>query len=483
MSNQRSVLPSVRALTNEALAQLSLTGTDAEALTSLVAAAVDDAVDHAYLPGEEGSIKLVIHEQHGKLEIRVRDYGMPQDVEALEARLHGSDQNSATLFGCHTAGLVDEMHWLAFGPQGKALQLHKWLHTASVAEGAEAASLAPFQEDAPLAPEQEYVVRRMRPEEAIEVSQLMYRTYGSTYFNADIYYPQRVAAQNANGSTISFVAQAADGTIAGHHALEMNQAGPIAESGQAAVDPAHRGRGLLNRLKNLAYEEARRRDLTGCYGDAVSVHTITQQSNRNHGGCLTCVDLAISPKTEVFRGFALEQPQRVTCLMYFHWLKPAVPRTIYVPARHQEIVSTIYENLGCACPIGEARAPFGQGTLAVKVSRGAAGGSIRVDRLGADTVRAVQQAKRDLLDHALAEVVFVDLPLQDSGTPHVAEALEGEGFGLAGVAPHFSPGGDLLRLIYLVHPLVREPIKTLAGFETRLVDYALADQTRVRATV
>ncbi len=37
----------------------------------------------------------------------------------------------------------------------------------------------------------------MRPEDAVGISQLMYRAYGGSYFNADVYYPERVAAQNA----------------------------------------------------------------------------------------------------------------------------------------------------------------------------------------------------------------------------------------------------------------------------------------------
>src|SRR3990172_3865383 len=102
------------------------------------------------------------------------------------------------------------MHWVAYGPEGKALQLLKWLHVTDVTQQAKAETIEPFRDDAPLAPDQQYVVRRLLGAEAVQVSQLMYRTYGGTYFNRDVYYPERVAAQNANGSVISFVAQAED---------------------------------------------------------------------------------------------------------------------------------------------------------------------------------------------------------------------------------------------------------------------------------
>lgn len=482
VSNESRVLGGARALVGETLRQLPLPPGQASELEALVVGALQDAIEHAYRQGEQGSIKLTIREQEGKLEITVRDYGIPRDVELLERQLH-SPQAARTLFGCATTGLVDEVHWLAFGPEGKALQIRKWLHVTHVAQQSATASIAPFRDDAPLAPEQSYEIRRLRADEAVQVSQLMYRAYGNTYFNSDVYYPERVAAQNAAGSVVSIVAQAADGSIVGHYALEMNQGGPVAETGQAVVDPAHRGRGLLNRMKEVVLVEAKKSDLVGWYADAVAVHTLTQKSNVDHGGCLTGVDLGISPKTEEFKGIAAAQPQRVTCLLYFHWLSPPIERTVHAPERHREMIAEIYRRLGCPVQFATAASPIGHGTLSVRMESGAARGVLRVEQLGADTVHAVRHATRDLAERSGAAVVFVELPLADPGTPLVAELLEAEGFGFAGVAPHFSERGDLLRLVYLVEPLQREPIKTYDEPAACLVEYALADQIRVRAAL
>ena len=92
-------------------------------------------------------------------------------------------------------------------------------------------------------------------------------------------------------------------------------------------------------MKDLSLEEARQRSLFGWYADAVAVHKLTQKSNVDHGGHLTGADLGIAPQSERFRGFG-EQPQRVTCLLYFHWLK-APPRRLYLPERHQAMVENL----------------------------------------------------------------------------------------------------------------------------------------------
>ena len=363
------------------------------------------------------------------------------------------------------------------------MQIRKWLHVTHVAQQAKSEAIAPFREDAALAPDQTYEIRRLREDEAVQVSQLMYRAYGNTYFNSDVYYPERVAAQNESGAVKSIVAQAADGSIVGHYALEKNQEGPVAETGQAVVDPAHRGRGLLSRMKEAVLAEAQQSNLVGWYADAVAVHTMTQKSNADHGGHLTGVDLGISPKTEEFKGIAAEQPQRVTCLLYFHWLTPPVERTVHAPERHRKIIAEIYERLGSPVQFAAGASPSGHGTLTVRMESNAARGMLRADAIGADTIHAVRHATRDLVERSGAAVVFVDLPLADPATPLVAESLEAEGFGFAGVAPHFSTRGDLLRLVYLVEPLEREPIKTYDEPAARLVEYALADQIRVRVSL
>ena len=480
--NDPAALASVQAFTEATLGQLPLPTDDAQRIGVLVLAAISDAIAHAYPAGETGQIKLVIREVAGKLEIRVRDFGLPQAVGQMEARLQSGESLRAWLRSAQQTNLVDEIHWLAFGPQGKALQLVKWLHNASVVECSPVAEIPPAPTAVPLAPPQPYEVRRLLPAEATQVSQLMYRTYGSTYFNADVYYPERIASLNQQQTVLSVVAVAADGQVAAHCALERNQQGQVAEIGQAAVDPAHRGRGLLDRMKAVLESEAQTLGLVGWYADAVTVHTFTQQSDAHHGGHVCGVDLAVSPQSESFRGIARQLAQRVSCVLYFRWLGDPRPRTLFVPPRHQEIATEIYDNLQAPVEFGPLTAPTAEhGTHAVKLSAGKALGKIRASALGRDSVYAIRHGVRSLVEQSRAEVVVVELPLADPACGYIVEQLAADGLGFTGIGPHFSPQGDVLKLTYLVSALAREPIKTFEPFAARLVEYALAEQTRVRA--
>ncbi|QDT72321.1 ATP-binding protein [Lacipirellula limnantheis] len=513
--NAPQIIPSIAAFTRETFRQYPFDDATADKLAQCVIAAATNAVQHAYPAGEQGEIKLSVNEDHGKLEFLVRDDGLPQDVAALERGLH-DPQMPAGSHALDWPGLdaVDEIHWIGYGREGKAIQIIKWLHDSRIADSASsvggassaggapassvrgvsdadsaapasanvAPNLTPFEEEAPLAPPQEYEIRRMRAGEAVQVSQLMYRAYGNTYLNEDVYYPERVAAQDAAGTVISFVAVGAGGQVAGHYAWERSVAGPVVEGGQAVVDPSHRGRGLLDRMKEAALAEAARLELLGWYADAVAVHTRTQQSNISHGGRLTCVDLAIGPRTQEFRNISTHLPQRITCLFFFHWLTVPVRRTIFVPDRHRAIVAEIYAKLDAPLEFGFAAPAGGHGAIRISIAANLA--TIRAEQLGGDTAHQIRHAKREIVERSHAEVVYAELPLSDPATPSVADELEAEGFGFLGVAPCCAPrGDDLLRLAYLVDPLEREPIKTADEFCGRLVDYALAEQRRVQASL
>jgi anti-sigma regulatory factor (Ser/Thr protein kinase) len=479
LGNDRTHLPSVRGFVKATLSQFPLDIPTAEKLGALIEQCVEDAISNAYPAGEDAIIKLSIEEEHGKLEIRVRDFGLPVDIASLEHEWQQPHQSATYRSAVLASDVADEVHWLTFGPEGKALQIVKWLHETHVADGPDSANLPPFVQDVPIAPEQDYEIRRMRATESVQVSQLMYRTYGNSYFNADVYYPDRIAAQDSRGTVRSYVAVGKGGHVAGHYALEHNDSGPVVEGGQAVVDPAHRGRGLLDRMKTFALQEACQLDLVGWYADAVTVHTLTQRSNTAHGGQLTAVNLASAPMKEKFDK-THPQPQRVTCLLYFHWLESPAARYIHLPERHRELATGIYNRLGCQLTFGDSVPPKGHGTQTVRIEAGAARANIQTNTIGNNTVQLIRQARRELVEMTHVEVVFVDLPLHDPAAAIVAEQLELDGFGFLGILPHFGDSGDLLRLGYLVEPLARDPIKTLDEVADSMVNYVLGEQQRVR---
>ena len=482
VTNDARALGTVESFSREILRHTSLADAAADRLHELFVAAMRETFACAYPPGESGAIILSSVQKEGVLEVTIRDFGLPHDFPRLEEALVSTDVGlRKQLLGLDWAHRADEVHYESFSPEGKALRIVKWLHESHVARRGE--KLAPFAKAPELAPEQNYEIRRMRPEDAEQISQLIYRAYGSSYFNPDVYYPERVAALNRSGKVVSFVATGSDGRLVGHYALERNQPGPVAEGGQAVVDPAHRGRHLLDRLKEVAIAEAKILGLAGMYADAVTLHTRTQQSNLSHGARPVCADLGIAPATETFKGMAAAT-QWITCLLYFLGFQESRLRKVFVPMRFREPIERIHEGLQWAVEFGEGvPATEEHGTLTVRYDAGAGMVNFRVSRIGRDTAVALRHGKREFLEGSHADALFIDLPLADPATPSVVDALEGDGFSFAGLAPDFAPEGDLLRLVHLTTPLAREPILTVEPLGAWLIDYALAERARVLAAM
>ncbi len=446
-------------------------------LQALIAAAVGQVIARAYLPAETGLIILHSKQSGAALEFSIRDFGFPKDIAKLESALQGRTAGMWTGELQHTDA-ADAIWWEGHGPDGKTMFITKSLHDSHITE--QGADLTPFHPEPPLAPAQEYAIRRMQPADAITISQLIYKAYGSSYFNRDVYYPERVAAENASGSIISFVAESASGEIVGHYALERNQDGPVAEGGQAVVDPAHRGRKLLDRLKTAAIAHAREIGLAGVFGDAVTVHTFTQKANIAMGAKLCCADLGISPKSETFRGIAAPpSPQRVSCLLYFLPFRARPGRTVHVPPVYQEAVKEIVERLDGSCVFGDPSPPSGAGVLRVQLHASSATAFLTAARIGIDTFAALRKATRELIDHGHAEAIFVDLPIGDPATAGIVSNLRKIGYSFAGIAPDFLADGDSFRMIYLIDDLSVDNMKIEESSAMKLVEFALADRKQV----
>jgi hypothetical protein len=337
-----------------------------------------------------------------------------------------------------------------------------------------------FATDEPLAPEQSYTIRRLKPDDAVQVSRCVYRVYGYTYPNEDIYYPERISGLNESGELISAVALDAEGTVVGHYALERPRQGLVAESGQAVVAPAHRGRRLMERMRTLLEEEAVRLGLVGVFGQPVTSHTFSQHVNEGFGSRVCGVTLGLVPRSFTCKKTDFEVlQQRESTMLYFKYLRSPGKALVAAPARHSQILGRIYAHLGVEIePVGPGPLE-GHGEVAVTYDRSWGFGVIRALRLGADTPAVVDLARRSLLSIAGAEAVYLELPLAQPGAPEACEKAESSGFFFSGVGPSLAADGDALRLQTLGAPLDMARLKVLDPFGQDLLAYITAERERV----
>ncbi|HET6894791.1 MAG TPA: GNAT family N-acetyltransferase [Candidatus Baltobacteraceae bacterium] len=371
---------------------------------------------------------------------------------------------------------VDSAHWSLHGRAGSELQL-TIVRPHGTAD--ERPSPAPQDEVQP-APEQTYTVRRFQPEDAAGVARAFYETWGYQYIFPAVYVPKRLIQLNASNAYISIVAVAESGEIVGHYALDPLPDAPIADLCAAIVVPAHRGRGLLERMRHAAEDEAKRLGFEAYYSEPVTTHGRTQQESAKFGAQLCAIVLGGDPKTFVPKAMDVTgSGQRQSFTVYFKPLTAREPRVIYAPRQHRAIVETIYANLGLPVDVREGGAPAGESRLRVRVVRGEGYASIDVQEAGIETAGQFAQAVRDLRALARLGAIYVNLPLESPGTPGLCEAAETLGFFFCGVVPWSLDGKDALRLQLPLTPIDLEQV-TIAGDFGRLLKTYIATQMQAR---
>jgi hypothetical protein len=375
--------------------------------------------------------------------------------------------------------LVDGAHWRCRGTAGSELRL-VMRRDGGVPDGN--AEPVPAADDVPLAPPQEYTIRRFEPSDAPGVARAFYLTYGYAYDLSAVYVPARLIELNDSGAYLSIVAVTAGGDVVGHYALARDGDEPIADACGAVVVPAHRGRDLLNRLRDRAEVEAIALGLAAYYSEPVTDHPRTQRSSESFGAKACGITLGEAPRSFVARHMDLSTTtQRQSCMLYFKPLRPRETRTIFAPPRHRAIVKAIYEQLGLPVVSGDDTRPSGRGLFHSGITRGDATATIAVETVGGQTPELVCQSVDDLRVVRRLGAIYALLPLEDPGMPAVCEALESRGFFFSGVGPWMLAGKDALRLQLTLTPIDLSALVVIGEFGRVLIDYIAAERSAAQA--
>jgi hypothetical protein len=375
---------------------------------------------------------------------------------------------------------VDEAHWHLHGSAGSELRLAVTRsHGMAPADAAPAAAA-----DVPLAPPQNYTVRRFEPNDAPGVARAFYLTYGYAYDLPAVYVPSRLIELNQSGRYVSIVAIDEAGDVAGHYALAREVDEPIADACGAVVLPAHRGRDLLNKLRDRAEEEAIALGLAAYYSEPVTDHPRTQHASESFGAKACGITLGEAPRSFVARHMELSTTsQRQSCMLYVKPLQPRERKLIYVPPCHRAMIAAIYDELQLPVTLAaESQSPAtGRGSFHTAITRADGIATIDIESIGSETAELITQAVDDLRATNRLGAIYASVPLEDPGTVAMCAALEISGFFFAGVGPWMLRGKDSLRLQLPLTPIDLTQLVVISEFGRRLLDYIAAERERCSA--
>jgi len=462
---------------------LGFNGQELQAIETGVRLALETAIEYSFEPGEKATLALSCERTATGIKVAIKDKGLPFTDSISDPNAAGSESDTAATPTKQLIKLkefMDEVRLNNLGREGKETVLIKHLKSKTITDYYAECELEPYETAPPeISPERqggECVVRQMKPSEAAEVSKSVYKTYGYSYRNEYVYFPEKIIALNANGRIHSAVAVTGSGSdIAGHCALQYWDENPdIAEFAAGVVKPEFRSRGCFAKMTEYLIDRAHSEGIRGVFDQAVTNHTYSQLTGLNSGLKDCALLLGLVPHNTVFKGFPEQLDHRLSMLMQFRYLKSPSSRKIYVPASHTDMIAAIYKSLGAAHKIQvtlQAHRENPDSVFKINVVTPLNYARIMVTQKGPNLIKEIS-TKLKLLCLRKIEVINLYLNLFDPGTAQLTEEFEQLGFFFAGLLPGGLATGDALILQYLNNtPIDYDAIRLESDMGKMIISY------------
>ncbi|NPA51740.1 MAG: GNAT family N-acetyltransferase [Aquificae bacterium] len=405
---------------------------------------LSDVIQFAY-PEEEGEIEITFRNNLSEVEAVIQEFGEPFDPE----KHRFSKEKFIKEGSFEGAGLevikhfVDNFIFMIKGKAGKEFRLVKNIRHPHITEMFKPEGI---KKEEPVGVS--YKLFPVKPEDAEDIAKLIYRAYGYTYPKEDMYYPAKIKEALRAGQKFGVIVKTERGETVGYFAVLMSTDSNIGEVGEVVVSPKHRGKGLMTMMMNALIDMAKEKGLLGLFGEAVTVHTISQKVNAKFGFKSTALLLGMFPYIE-YKGFDVRQP-RISVVIDFLPLVKREKAKIYAPAKYKNILEQIYKNLGINLSFGREKAHLTteKSNLKLDISFKYQNALIVVNRYGKDFFSRIEKNLKSLKDKKI-EAIFIDLPLDNPYTRTAVDRLNELGFIFGGVMPLFHKEKDFLRLQYV----------------------------------
>ena len=361
--NARLILPAsttylsaINCFISELATTTGLPSQDIDFLLLAIEEAITNVIEHAFLPDEGGTLEIICEHTPLEFTVKIRDKGLPFDPSLVQKQEVSQDMEHIALPGMGfrlMKSSVDKLTFHNLGYEGKEVVLTKFMHQKHIEDYFSPTHLERFEES-PLPKEKPlekvpFQVQFLKPEQAIEVAQCAYRTYGYTYVMENVYYPERLVQMIQTGDIVSVVAVSeVNGEVMAHCALEFHgRKHGIPEIAMAFTKPKYRGMGCLNSLNDFILDHAQKTGLKGIYAKAVTAHTYSQKALDTFGFHPCGLLVGHSPQKE-FTRMKKRLTQRETLVLYHRKITEATPMRIHIPQSHHKIIEGIFRQTGVA---------------------------------------------------------------------------------------------------------------------------------------
>ncbi|MCF7919409.1 MAG: putative DNA binding domain-containing protein [Candidatus Cloacimonetes bacterium] len=424
---------------------------EVQAISLAVEETLSNLILYAYTPGMIDTIDITCWQTPLGIEIIIKDKGMPFDYNEEE----DYDPEQPELDNTRGLGMflikktVDEVIFTNCGSEGKETHLVKYITKCPLSDLMQKPDQH-FKQEPLRRKNVNFLIRRLADNEAFEISRAVYRVYGYNYFNEHAYFPDRIEKLNKNGNLDTLAAVTEDNIFAGTCAVYRESLeGKLGELQQAVVLDEFRGNHCMEQLLNSLLAIAQDKNMLGVFARSETSEIFAQRALHRLETRDCALLLGFTSRLVWDKGNKAQQ--RESMVLSYLPLGKDLPKKIYVPEHHQNIVSQIYENIGYQREFNPT--PYGkkpwheEAELEIKYFYNTSAAEIKVALPGKDIITKLKTAKKEVKLKKFA-VIYLYLSLENPFTPLYFEQIENLDFFFAGIIPH-EKFGDSIILQYM----------------------------------
>jgi serine/threonine-protein kinase RsbW len=436
----RAFLPAALACARETVAAFGLSGLEAKRFGLALEEVLINVIDHAFEDGPGEPFELGIGRAPLGVEAVILEKGIPFDPAALPAYVppSGPETEDVRGLGLHLARTcLDELEFSLLGAEGKKTRLYKHFPP----------------EDAPVRRldgdrarpgrgkrrKVSYAIRPFAPGDAINIARCAWRLHGYTFYDENVYRPERIQALNAGGWMLSLIAATPDDEFVAHGALVFeNPTDLTAELTYLLRDFSLRAQNCTDDIVAELFALGRARNLAGITAHVVATHSHTQRMSSRQRAVECGLELGCSQADWDFKWLEGVAAQRISEVVYFIPLHIPPARKLYPPARHRDMVRSIYGRMGAPheflAPQTVSALPEESTRLDVVVHHKAGNAEITVLAIGPDLTHALADQLSALTGQGVKHL-WLSLDMSDPATFAAGPELEALGFFFCGAHP------------------------------------------------
>lgn len=423
--------------------------------TTAVSELITNIVLFAYPNENQANFEVGLRHTMTNVEVIVSEVGEPFDPDRhqYDPQKAIADRNFEGAGFRLIRSLCDKFLFINKGKEGKEFHLSKNVVTHDIDELIELSKAQrPVEPDTTAVSEKKLEPTSFRydqigPDDAENIAKLIYRTYGYSYSKEDLYFPKKIEETLLGEQKLGVIAKNRDGYAIGYFAVITKEDSNIAEIGEAVVSPNYRRRGVMSKMMEHLIEIGRDHNLVGLYGQAVTLHPVSQKVNYKYNFKTSALMLADTDNVS-YKGFDEDYPQPVSVVTDFLPLQSAGEKTVFIPSEYSDFLLETYQEVGISV---ESKQPkevrlAHKSEIKLDINYHDSTALLVVQKYGSDFDSVLTNMLESLREQENLNAIYLDLPLENSATPSQFKEIKKRNFIYCGLVPLFHNQEDYLRM-------------------------------------